>query len=188
MNQYKKLTFYNYKKYEKDFLSLKDKHIKSFIDKIISFGASADKIDYSPESLIIVWEFSYDKIKKISPVPEYPEDKLPIWFYIHEKNIYNEKHGYTIDSLWLIDGLVYYLGEVLIKSNKELKWEAFYEKGSRMNYQYKPVIKGFKRKNIYPFNQIFVIAVNTWLKDENNNLLKTNIYDAYNSIISIYKK
>jgi len=187
---YKKLTKKNYKSYEADFISLKDIRLNIFIQEIVSSGdVSYSELDFSPSSLTTVWRYVYPKIEMVSPVPNYPEDQIPIWFYLHEDAIHTHDRGYTLKTLWLIDGLVYYFGEVFIQNNEELKWEAFYEPNSRIDYQYKPVIKGLTKNYIYPFYQVFTSAVRTWIDDEDvsSELSETNLFDLYENLINLEK-
>ncbi len=201
---YKKLDKKNYKDYEKDFITLIEPTIEQFISRIAHSGEyKEEEIDFSPESLIKVWRFVYQKLEhksppkvskilnlKLSSVPEYPPDSLPIWFYIEEKSIHNDTCGYTVESLNLMNELFFYYGEVFIKNNKGLKWEACYEPRSRLYCNYKTVIKGLKLPNLYLLNQIFTAGVSTWINDPEtkNKLLDTNLFDTYNNILGLEGK
>lgn len=121
----------------------------------------------------------------------YEEENLPIWFYIHENSLHGNKEenkGYTTPTIWLLNGLIYYWGEVFIRNDKKLKWESFYKPNSDLYFQYFPVIKGLKI-NIYPFDQIFTFSVGTWSEDEeiSSKLSVNNLYDAYIKITEFYK-
>ncbi len=125
MTIYKRVTKRNSEKYFQDFLNKKESSLKWLYTFIEEKGGDSSKLDFSPESLIYLWEKVYPYIKKIKPCPDYEkfQDDLPLWFYLHQNYICGERTGgYDIQSLKIMEALIYYFAEVFIKNNN-YKWK-----------------------------------------------------------------
>lgn len=186
MNIYKNLSLKNYREYEKDFLSIREEKISEFINEIKKSGEIRD-IDFSVKSLIPAWAYVRNRILKEKIVTGYKTEKLPLWFYLEEDYIHDKDSGYNSDSLDLMDKLMYYYGEVLIKNIPNLYWESFYKKRSRAAWQFKPVIKGLPHlEAVYPLTAIFGICVPIWHPELKNDVDDKNLYNNYCMVITPY--
>ena len=83
--------------------------------------------DYSPESLILLWDWYETKIKqapKTKKEIEYSVSKYPKWM---EENIRKITMKYTEETLSLALDISIYYGETIIKNYPNLYWGAFYK-------------------------------------------------------------
>lgn len=80
-------------------------------------------LDYSPESLIPLWQWARAIIHQAPTPPDLAE--LPIWY--GPELIYSHHRGgalhFTKESAQIIDSVAYYLGEVFIRNVEGIKWD-----------------------------------------------------------------
>lgn len=82
----------------------------------------AEPFDYSPESLIPLWEWYETKIEQVPMTAkeiEYQVSKYPKWI---EEEIRKETMKYTDETLSLALDISIYLGEIILKSYPNLYW------------------------------------------------------------------
>lgn len=173
--KYEKITKKNSEAYFNDFIKKKEISLTWFQDFLIDKKMKEENIDFSPQSLIEVWDISNKFIKKDkNNVLE--EKELPLWYYLYIEYI----EGYTLESLKIMEALIYYFGEVFIKKYN-LKWEIFNILKPVTEYTLCPVIM-LNDFELYPFQQITTVCVFVWYEDVRDKLCKTNLYDAYISL------
>ena len=178
MTVYTKVTKKNAEEYLNDFLKKKYLSLKWFKSFLIDKNMKEDEINFSPQSLIKVWEVSSQYIKKDykGSFSSNEEKELPLWFYLDKDYV----EGYTIESLQIIEALIYYFGEVFILKYN-LAWETFKVSKPITEYTLRPVIM-LNDYELYPFQQVTTASVFTWHEEMNDKLSKTNLYDFYTSL------
>lgn len=123
IKQYHMLTPLEAEENYKWFINIIPDRLKRFFS--IYLGKTVDdvdEIDFSPENLVVVWE----------------------WFVKKSKHK-NEKFSPETEAI--IRDIGVYLGEVFVRNNPSLSWDLHKEKNVNMN---KPVISGFKDGDFYP--------------------------------------
>ena len=168
---YQKVTKRNYLAYFDDYMAVKEAHLEWFLPEAARLGGyNVHLLDFTPDSLVTIWEGLISSIHR----GEYYdftglEKDLPLWVYIVE-GLSSEKYGtYSPDSLWLMDGLAYYVGDVYIKNYpNDFEWKPyapdFY---NRVNDGLHPMIL-CKDNHGYlcnPFDSIRSACVATWSKE-----------------------
>lgn len=131
--------------------------------------------DYSPESLIPLWDWYETKIKQVPQTRkeiEYNVSRFPKWM---EENVRKITMKYTDETLSLALDISIYLGETVIKNYPNLYWGHF-ARPKRELFVNKPVIMKLKSKLKYfpPSQTVFVCMIKSG-KDRDKN----RIYDLY---------
>lgn len=104
-------------------------------------GPILEELDFSPESLVPVGEWVVRHGKLVRDIPE--GTALPPWYEPGPPN-----RGLSTqpspETLWLLDGLVYYFAECFLRAIPGLRWEVADEPRRRDIYvnQWWPVIEG----------------------------------------------
>ena len=104
--------------------------------------------DYSPESLIPLWDWYETKIKqapKTKKEIEYSVSKYPKWM---EENIRKITMKYTDETLSLALDISIYYGETIIKNYPNMYWGHF-TRPKRELFANKPVILKLNNKYLY---------------------------------------
>lgn len=169
---FEKLTKKNAQAFFDAYIQHKDEALASLITEAEAAGIT---LDYSPESLSPLWQWTSPKYQYADRHP--PQDKMPIWYvpeYVNEPHFSGPP--LTIESAKIIDWLAYYFGEVLIRNLKGLKWVVGDSKNSA--YPYKPAVEG--SLSTYPLRVI------------GNNLARIEINgenpDALNKLYNFLKE
>ena len=116
------------------------------------------EFDYSPESLIPVWEWYKTKIKQIPKTQkEIEEDvsKFPKWI---ESEIRKESMKYATETLSFALDISIYLGEIVVRNYSHLQW-GYRTRPKNEFSANRPVILGLngKRKYFNPSRITFVL-------------------------------
>lgn len=174
---YQKVTKRNYLAYFDDYMAVKEAHLEWFLPEAARLGGYDVKLlDYSPDSLITIWKGLTSSIKMIDYYSfDGIESSLPLWVYAILGSISGKNGTYSQDSLWLIDGLTYYLGDVYVKNYpNDFEWKPyapdFYNKVAGGLH---PII--VKKNQGYlcnPFDPVLTACIRTW-----NIGKKPNIFD-----------
>jgi len=131
--------------------------------------------DYSPESLIPIWEWYETKIKQVPMSKEeieYEVSKYPKWM---EEEIRKEITKFTTETLSLALDISIYLGEIAVKHHSHLQW-GYRTRPKNEFSANRPVILGLsgKRKYFNPSRITFVLMVKFSEGDQEDSL-----YDLY---------
>lgn len=131
--------------------------------------------DYSPESLIPLWDWYKLKIEQIPKTKEEIEQdvlKYPKWI---ENEIRKETTKYSVETLSLALDISIYLGEVVVKNYPHLQWGCRTKPKNEFSAN-RPVIIGLsgKRKYFNPSRIVFVLMIKSSKGDNENSL-----YDLY---------
>ena len=131
--------------------------------------------DYSPESLIPLWDWYETKIKQIPQTRkeiEYNVSRYPKWM---EENVRKITMKYTDETLSLALDISIYLGETIIKNYPNLYWGHFVRPKNEFSAK-RPVILGLKSKpkRFDSSRVVFVCMIKSSEKSDKNRL-----YDLY---------
>ena len=166
---YQKVTKRKYLAYFEDYMAVKEAHLEWFLPEAACLGGYDVKLlDYSPDSLVTIWSGLISSIKMIDYYSfDGLENSLPLWVYAILGSISDKNGTYSTDSLWLIDGLAYYVGDVYIKNYpNDFEWKPyapdFY---NRVADGLHPII--MKQNHGYfcnPFSSTLSACIATWSK------------------------
>jgi hypothetical protein len=131
--------------------------------------------DYSPESLIPLWDWYETKIKQVPKSKkeiDYEVSRYPKWM---EENVRKITMKFTDETLSLALDIAIYLGETIIKNYPNLYWGHF-SRPKRELFVNKPVILKLKSKRMYfaPTGTVFVCMIKS-----SKNRDKNRLYDLY---------
>jgi hypothetical protein len=105
---------------------------------------------YRPDDLTPLWVLVVGRVETVDVVPDVP---LPPWAAPGRPPEHAERRfELSPDSLWLLDGLVCYFGEVVLRNNEGAYWELADEPRLRKIYlmQNWPVIAGLPSADVNP--------------------------------------
>ena len=112
----------------------------AYVSKICAteLGIPEEKIDCSPESLLLLWKW-FRRRAKTEPVKCTEEEKRSKKF---PKNIWNNKRQLTLETEYILRDIGMYLGETFRKNNPNIYW-TYYTKPRRDFFVNHPLLKGF---------------------------------------------
>ncbi|PPK98192.1 hypothetical protein CLV92_102345 [Kineococcus xinjiangensis] len=113
--------------------------LESFTARIAAAGGPVDALDFTPQSLPVVFPWVVDHL---SFVPgEVPDVPLPLWYL---PGAGGGAAAFDPESAWLVDGLCRYYGEVLVRHLPGVRWSVADEPRQRTTYldQNWPVVEG----------------------------------------------
>lgn len=131
--------------------------------------------DYSPESLLPLWEWYETKIKQV-PMSrkeiEYEVSIKPKWM---ESIVRGNTMKFTDETLSLALDISIYLGETVVKNYPNLHW-GYFTRPRRELFAKKPVILGLKGSVPYfcPSQAVFVCMIKSSEEQDKNRLY--NLY------------
>lgn len=130
--------------------------------------------DYSPESLILLWEWYEPKIQQVAMTTEEIESRVKKFPKYLESEIHKNAIKFTDEALSLALDISIYLGEVIVKNYPHLRW-SYRTKPKREITVYRPVIDGLNYKmTLEPSRVVFVLMLKS-SEEQNRNRL----YDLY---------
>ncbi len=187
MTIYKELTKENYKQYEKDYLALKEERICSLISKMIKAGFSEKELNFSPESLKLVNSYLNENYVFTKTTTKPKLEDLPLWVFIENVDgnyIDSGSHyRYSIESLFLLDEIAYYLGEIFIRVNGYY-WGVNINSRPNVEYMYQTVILGGKYwKVINPIEMVINTTKNHYFSEHPET---KQYYNEYGDLYSQY--
>lgn len=155
------------------YIDQKDKRIEILREWVNHTSDHPITFDYTPESLIDIWEWFEERMqKKKRTREEILEERKdnPEWMYEY---IPDDK--FTYETLSYIYDIAYYFGEVMVRNNPELYWGYFTKPRNYADVN-EPVVLGFiKKKSLNPRRIVNVCALKSW--DKRN---KEEVYETYN--------
>lgn len=134
----------------------------------------AEPFDYSPESLIPLWEWYETKIKQVPMSKKEIEYKVSIKPKWMEENVRKITMKFTDETLSLALDISIYLGEVVVKNYPHLLWN-YRTRPKREFSVYRPVIDGLNDKMMFEPSQVLFVLMLKSTKEQNRNRL----YDLY---------
>lgn len=124
------------------FMSKKDERTEYLIERCSEdIGVSIDKLDFSAESLIILWEW-FLKIARIEKTPKEELEKMIEGAKIFGESFINYEQFTVVTKFIMID-IGIYMGECYVKNYKQLYW-SYKTKPKHGVSTNIPIIKGFK--------------------------------------------
>lgn len=157
MKKFDKVTKENAVEFYEAYMNYKDSAIKKFKEQIDKEGGPKQEIlDLSPRSLVPLWTWLSNKLEYGGK--EHPDiSNAPIWYGLEIKyNQYKSGIRFSEKTLFWIDGLAYYFGEILVNNLEGVYWELCTEKKA---FCYNcPTISG--NTFTYPINTIMNISMN----------------------------
>lgn len=188
---YQKVKKRNYLQFFEDYMTLKDERLSWFLPEIANLGGfSVELLDFSPESLVLIWKTSMPYIHMDSYYSfERLEKNIPIIAQAMME-VVSDKYGtYSPDSLWVIDGLTYYFGDVFVKNHpNDFMWAPYcpHDYNRVMGGLMPSIIpKNFIGLVTFPFIPVTTACVGLWFKDvptPNSN----SLISYYENILSQY--
>ena len=148
-----------------------------------------EQLDLTASSLSPLWTWATPRLSWRSgyapPTPGEPggrlpldvlelEDQLPSWF----DPVMPGWARWSVDSLWLMDGLARYLGETLVTQVPGAKWVAAHSRTRGYMYQNHPVVTGLPTDDSEPMASVSIIASRVLLPTPGPRTL-TDLYDAW---------
>ena len=133
-----------------------------------------EPFDYSPESLLPLWEWYEQKIEQVPMTAEEIERRVRVFPKYLESEIRKNTKKFTDETLSLALDISIYLGEVVVKNYPHLRWN-YRTRPKREISVYRPVIDGLKYKDtLEPSRSLFVLTLKS-TKEKN----PTRLYDLY---------
>ncbi len=133
-----------------------------------------EPFDYSPESLLPLWEWYEQKIEQVPMTAEEIERQVRVFPKYLESEIRKNTKKFTDETLSLALDISIYLGEVVVKNYPHLRWN-YRTRPKREISTYRPVIDGLNYKmKLEPSRSLFVLTLES-TKEKN----PTRLYDLY---------
>ena len=133
-----------------------------------------EPFDYSPESLLPLWEWYEQKIEQVPMTAEEIERRVRVFPKYLESEIRKNTKKFTDETLSLALDISIYLGEVVVKNYPHLRWN-YRTRPKREISVYRPVIDGLNNKmKLEPSRSLFVLTIES-TKEKN----PTRLYDLY---------
>lgn len=133
-----------------------------------------EPFDYSPESLIPLWEWYETKIEQVPMTAKEIESRVRIFPKYLESEIRKNTKKFTDKTLSLALDISIYLGEVVVKNYPHLRWN-YRTRPKREFSVYRPVIDGLNDKMTFEPSQVLFVLMLKSTKEQNRNRL----YDLY---------
>lgn len=133
-----------------------------------------EPFDYSPESLISLWEWYETKIEQVPMTAKEIEARVKIFPQHLESEIRKNKNKFTDETLSLALDISIYLGEVVVKNHPHLRWN-YRTRPKREFSVYRPVIDGLNDKMTFESSQVLFVLMLESTKEQNKNRLY-NLY------------
>ncbi|MDE6994569.1 MAG: hypothetical protein K2P41_09110, partial [Lachnospiraceae bacterium] len=133
-----------------------------------------EPFDYSPESLISLWEWYETKIEQVPMTAKEIEARVKIFPQHLESEIRKNKNKFTDETLSLALDISIYLGEAVVKNYPHLHWN-YRTRPKREFSVYRPVIDGLNNKMTFEPSQVLFVLMLKSTKEQNRNRL----YDLY---------
>ena len=141
----------------------------------------AEPFDYSPESLIPLWEWYESKIQQVPMTVKEIESRVRIFPKYLESEIRKKTIKFTDETLSLALDISIYLGEVVVKNHPHLRWN-FRTRPKREISVYRPVIDGLNYKmTLEPSRSLMVLTLEA-IKERN----QPRLYHLYRNCESEY--
>ena len=130
----------------------------------------AEPFDYSPESLIPLWEWYETKIEQVPMTAKEIESRVRMFPKYLEREIQKNTKKFTDETLSLALDISIYLGEVVVKNHPHLRWN-YRTRPKREISVYRPVIDGLNYKMTLDSSRIVFVQMLTSVKEQNKNHL-----------------
>ena len=130
----------------------------------------AEPFDYSPESLIPLWEWYETKIEQVPMTAKEIESRVRMFPKYLESEIQKNTKKFTDETLSLALDISIYLGEVVVKNHPHLRWN-YRTRPKREISVYRPVIDGLNYKMTLDSSRIVFVQMLTSVKEQNKNHL-----------------
>ena len=139
------------------------------------------EFDYSPESLIPIWEWYETKIKQVPMTAKEIESRVRVFPKYLESEIRKNTQKYTGETLSLALDISIYLGEVIIKNYPHPRWN-YRTKPKREISVYRPVIDGLPyNMTMETSRSLFVLTIESTKERD-----KDRLYTLYRNCESEY--
>jgi len=143
--------------------------------------AALEPFDYSPESLLPIWEWYETKIKQIPMTKAEIESRVRFFPKYLESEIRKNTKKFTDETLSFALDISIYLGEVIIKNYPNLRWN-YRTRPKREISVYRPVIDGLPYKmTMETSRSLFVLMIESTKERD-----KSRLYNLYRNCESEY--
>ena len=140
-----------------------------------------EPFDYSPESLIPLWEWYETKIEQVPMTAKEIESRVRMFPKYLESEIQKNTKKFTDETLSLALDISIYLGEVVVKNHPHLRWN-YRTRPKREISVYRPVIDGLNYKmTLEPSRSLMVLTLEA-IKERN----QPRLYHLYRNCESEY--
>lgn len=169
---YGKITKRNAEEFFINCMLVKSSRIEWLIHLALTGGAEPEELDFSRQSLLYIWQHVHRFVHRVTPAPFRPDETggKPEWFSylypliaVREEDKYSiHKGGYDLRTLWIMDGLAYYFGEVFVRRYEHMAWRSFVSPRYEMSGIPHILSEQWPTFNICPWQQAAVAMVRTW--------------------------
>lgn len=152
-------------------------------------GLSQEKIDLSPNSLMLVWKW-FLKIAEVERTPQQKLDHLMASYreypYAFQEYLLNQqKEQFSLQTEYILRDIGMYIGEVFTKENPAIRW-GYYTRPKTDFFVNKPLLLGFVdsrstppfQTEFEPIHMVGVQASNIWDKTHTDYDL-LNLYQKW---------
>ena len=134
-----------------------------------------EPFDYSPESLLPLWEWYETKIEQVPMTAKEIESRVRMFPKYLESEIRKNTKKFTDETLSLALDISIYLGEVVVKNHPHLRWN-YRTRPKREFSVYRPVIDGLNDKMTFEPSQVLFVLMLKSTKGQNKNRLYELFY------------
>lgn len=133
-----------------------------------------EPFDYSPESLIPLWEWYETQIQQVPMTAKEIESRVKIFPKYLESEIRKNTNKFTDETLSLALDMSIYLGEIVVKNHPHLCWN-YRTRPKREFSVYRPVIDGLNNKMTFEPSQVLFVLMLKSSKEQD----KMRLYHLY---------
>jgi hypothetical protein len=173
---YEKITKRNAQEFFNNCMAVKNERIEWIRSLAVETGGiDKNLLNLSPESLVPLWSNLHTLVKMVSPAPHLPEEisDKPEWFHHKYETLADWKkdtlgrsiNGYDLQSIWIMDGLAYYFGEVFCRRFDHFNWVLRSEPRDDMIHMPHVFSSLWPHFYVCPWSNVQVNMVRTWLPD-----------------------
>jgi hypothetical protein len=156
-------------------MSVKDARIEWVRDLAVSCWAKRSDLDLTRKSLSILWGKVFHSVNRVSPAPlSISENELtPEWFVLQYEMLTSREKtedgkpqsGYDLTSIWLMDGLAYYFGEVFVREFSHISWQLIVSSRYEMSCMPHVVSSEWRNFRFCTWQQVATNFVRVWHSD-----------------------
>lgn len=174
VHPYGKITKRNADKFFADCMSVKDERIAFVKNLAISQGVQSDRLQFTRASIDAAWVGVHKLVKFINTPPDASEiNNTPEWFTHLNKTVvstHSQPLGrYDLLSLWIMDGLAYYFGEVFVSEFDHISWKSISADRYEMTCMPHIVSKEWMNFRFCPWQQTQTAMIGAWYEHSKFN-------------------
>ncbi len=140
---------------------------------------TTEPFDYSPESLLPLWEWYEPKIQQVPMTAKEIESRVKKFPKYLESEIRKNTKKFTDETLSIALDISMYLGEVVVKNYPHLRWN-YRTRPKREISVYRPVIDGLNHKMTFETSRVLFVLMLKSAKEQDSMRLY-NLYQHWAS-------